>query len=215
MTIDDMVVLLTTEEPTDETAVAVVQLLKEHGREALRQLQKNVSRERLHALSVKLKDNAEYMVFVEKVAKEREETAHVCEKNDTKVHCLHNELVFTSGEFEIARRTGCCFCGELFDLDKTVTVPDSAKPHGGYCYPSRDEMVKQKNQLIIDGRLAAESVDLEQREDAVDWLYSAALWERILSETAETDPNGPSKEDHLKSAENLRTLALSVRTKGM
>lgn len=70
---------------------------------------------------------------------------------------------------------------------------------------SRDEWVMLKTRLILKGRayLTTSAHDL-----ATEALRIAALIEEHLAETADTDPNGPRREDHLASAASLRALAV-------
>jgi hypothetical protein len=68
----------------------------------------------------------------------------------------------------------------------------------------RDLLVQSKSRLIIQGRL---HLNTARHEDAVEMLLQAAEIEDLLAEDAGTDPNGPRREDHLRSAASCRALA--------
>ena len=181
----------------DDTVAAILSLMKTQGRPSTTLLMRYVSSERLYKLSVQLIKVPAYIELVKEWDAAQEPSP--CPDSDDEKHCIHLEEV--DGEMD----AGCCFCGALFTVESAV--PTNRTEHGIYVgEPSRDALIKAKNRMIMQGRL---HVQTDNHGFGMTQLLKAADLEEQLAETAGTDPNGPQREDHLRSAASCRALAES------
>lgn len=186
----------------DATVDAVLNLLQTKGRSVLSLLMRRVD---TTPINLRLNEKPAFHALMKTWANEKGPSR--CPDNESGEHCLHMEdVTFTEDDDEEPEKLPiCCFCGTLFTGEADDHEPNAS--HGVYVGdPSRDELVKAKSRMIIEGRTY---IHTERHGFAMAQLYKAADIEEELAETAGTDPNAPQREDHLRSAESLRVLAQS------
>jgi hypothetical protein len=201
MTHDQIINALKTgpQEIDDATIAAVIEHLQTNNIQGL--FIRYLSSERLHQLSLRLIKEPAYLALTEKWASEKGPST--CDDNTGGDHCPHIEDVAFEEGGETEKEAVCCFCG-LFLMPDSEVDP-SKTTHGIYTgEPSRDDLIKAKNRMIMEGRLY---IQTERHGYAVQQLTKASYIEEDLAETAGTDPNGPRREDHLRSAASCRALA--------
>jgi hypothetical protein len=202
MTLDEIVDALKNN-PTnidDVLAEAAVAFFRAEGAPGMNLL---MSRVDIRPLNIKLTTVPSFLALVEEWALNKAPSP--CMVNDA--HCLHIEEVRFDDDDEnegtLEKRPVCCFCGDVF-TDEEIVDPVGGE-HGIFVgEPTRDALISQKNRMITLGRLHLHTIKHAMGEAL---LRHAAFIEEDLAETAGTDPNGPQKHDHLRSAESLRTLA--------
>lgn len=203
MTLDELVDALKNN-PTgidDALAEAAVAFFRAEGKLGISRLMRRVD---IKPLNLKLNTVPSFVALIEEWAADK--TPSTCIVNDK--HCLHIVEDYFSGdaddgEGKIEKLPLCCFCNDVF-TDGGVVDPAEGE-HGIYVgKPTRDDLIRQKNRMIMLGR---SHLHTDTHATGVTLLRYASNIEEDLAETAGTNPNGPQKEDHLRSAESLRALA--------